>query len=98
MVEQIFAEVRCACQGPIKYALNDKGGIIKVFNIQCVPIKRKPVLSVGYLHCHARFTQTISFIIKGISLLSFDTKHMMISQCMAEKDLNSCMSKLICAE
>ena len=27
--------------------------------IQCVPIKRKPVLSVGYLHCHSSFNQTI---------------------------------------
>ena len=37
--------------------------------IQCLPIKRKPVLSVGYLdyfHCHARFNQTICLIIKGI--------------------------------
>ena len=34
--------------------------------IQCVPIKRKPVLLVGYLYCHARFNQTICFIIKGI--------------------------------
>ena len=34
--------------------------------IQCVPIKRKPVLSVGYLYFHARFNQTICFIIKGI--------------------------------
>ena len=34
--------------------------------MQCVPIKRKPVLSVRYLHCHARFNQTICFIIKGI--------------------------------
>ena len=34
--------------------------------IQCVPIKRKPVLSVRYLYCHARFNQTIYFFIKGI--------------------------------
>ena len=54
--------------------------------IQCVPIKWKPVLSVGYLHCHARLNQIICFIIKGISLLSFDTKHIMISQCMNEKE------------
>ena len=27
--------------------------------IQCVPIKRKPVLSLRYLHCHASFNQTI---------------------------------------
>ena len=35
-------------------------------NIQCVPIKRKPIFSVRYLHCHARFNQTIWFIVKGI--------------------------------
>ena len=34
--------------------------------IQCVPIKRKPVLSVRYIHCHARFNQTMCFIIEGI--------------------------------
>ena len=34
--------------------------------VQCVPIKKKPVSSVGYLHCNARFNQTICFIIKGI--------------------------------
>ena len=34
--------------------------------IQCVPIKRKPVLSVRYLHCHARLKQTVCFIIKSI--------------------------------
>ena len=34
--------------------------------IQCVPIKRKPGLSVRYLHCHASFDQTLCFIIKGI--------------------------------
>ena len=34
--------------------------------IQCVPIKRKPVSSVRYLHCHASFNQTIHIIIKGI--------------------------------
>ena len=33
--------------------------------IPCVPEKRKPILSVRYL-CHARFNQTICFIIKGI--------------------------------
>ena len=58
---------------------------MKSYSIQCVPIKRKPVLSVRYLHCYARFNQIICFIIKGISLLSFDTKQMMISQCMTEK-------------
>ena len=35
-------------------------------NVQCVPIKRKPVLSVRYLHCHARVKQTVCFIIKSI--------------------------------
>ena len=34
--------------------------------VQCVPIKRKPVLSVRYLHCHARLKQTVCFIIKSI--------------------------------
>ena len=33
--------------------------LFKIIKIQCVPIKRKPVLSVGYLHCHAIFNQTI---------------------------------------
>ena len=36
-------------------------------HVQCVPIKRKPVLSVRYLHCHARLKHTICFIIKSIS-------------------------------
>ena len=37
-----------------------------IATVQCIPIKRKPVLSVRYLHCHARFNQTICVIIKGI--------------------------------
>ena len=40
--------------------------MIREIHIQCVPIKRKPVLSVGYRRCHRRFNQTICFIIKGI--------------------------------
>ena len=35
-------------------------------HVQCVPIKRKPGLSVRYLHCYARFNQTVRFSIKGI--------------------------------
>ena len=58
--------------------------------VQCVPIKRKHVLSVRYLHCHARFNQTTVYMYvslsRAFSLLSFDTKHMMISQCMNEKE------------
>ena len=34
--------------------------------IQCVPQKRKPVLSVRYLFCHAILKPTICFIIKSI--------------------------------
>ena len=50
-------------------------------------IKRKPVLSVRYLHCHARFYQTsMRSLSSAFSLLSFDTKHMMISQCMNDKE------------
>ena len=54
--------------------------------IQCVPIKRKPVLSVRYLLCHARLKQTIYFIIKSIFSSFIDTKHIMISQCMNERE------------
>ena len=54
-------------------------------HIQCVPIKRKPVLSVGDLQCYARFNQTISFIIKGI-FFHLIPNTMMISQCMTEKE------------
>ena len=39
---------------------------IIVLIIQCVPIKRKPVLSMGYLHCHAILKQTVCFILKSI--------------------------------
>ena len=35
-------------------------------HIQCVPIKKKPVLSVGHLHCHTLCNQTLCFIFKGI--------------------------------
>ena len=59
---------------PLSISANDRpSGIILFWGefrslaiIQCVPIKRKPVLSVGYLHCHGRFNQTTCFIIKGI--------------------------------
>ena len=37
-----------------------------LYTIQCVPIKRKPVLSVRYLHCHARLKPTVCFIIKSL--------------------------------
>ena len=57
--------------------------ILNISNTVC-PIKRKPVLSVGYLHCHARFNQNIWS--RAFSLLSFDTKHIMISQVMTEKE------------
>ena len=40
--------------------------MITLYYIQCVPIKRKPVLSGRYPHCHARSDQSICFIIKGI--------------------------------
>ena len=35
-------------------------------SIPCVPEKRKPVLSVRYLHCRPSFHQTICFLFKGI--------------------------------
>ena len=61
--------------------------LLHIYTVQCVPIKRKPVLSVEYLHCHARFNQTILFIIKGsFSSFMWSTKHMMISQCITEKE------------
>ena len=41
-------------------------GTQRFMPVQCVPIKRKPVLSVRYLHCHARLKQTVCFIIKSI--------------------------------
>ena len=60
---------------------------IAVIIPQCVPIKRKPVLSVRYLHCHARFNQTICFIIKGIfSSLILIPNTWWLSQCMNEKE------------
>ena len=49
--------------------------------------KRKPVLSVIHLHYHARFNQTICFIIIGIfSSFILIPNIMMISQCMNEKE------------
>ena len=53
--------------------------------ILCVPIKRKPGLSLRYLHCRAIFNQLYALLSRAFSL-SFDTKHMMMSQCMTEKD------------
>ena len=38
----------------------------KYLPIQCVPQKRKPVLSVRYLLCHARLKQTICSIMKSM--------------------------------
>ena len=69
-------------------------------HIQCVPIKRKPVLSVRYLHCHARFNQTICFIIKGIfsSFILTPNTWWYLNAWLKRNDLNSCMSKSICAE
>ena len=69
--------------------------------IQCVPIKRKLVLSVGYLHCHARFNQTICFIIKGIFSSFFNllpNTWWYLNAWLKRNNLNSCMSKSICAE
>ena len=40
-------------------------------NVQCVPIKRKPVLSLRYLYCHSRMIQTQSFINKKFFFLVF---------------------------
>ena len=34
--------------------------------VQCVPIKRKPILSVRYFHFHGRLKQAICTIIKSI--------------------------------
>ena len=68
--------------------------------IQCVPIKRKPVLSVGYLHYHARFNQTICFIIKGMYLFFHLIPYTWwyLNAWLKWNNLNSCMSKSICAE
>ena len=68
--------------------------------IQCVPIKTKPVLSVGYLHCHARFNQTMCFIIKGSfsSFIWYQTQWWCLNAKLKRNKLNSCMSKSICAE
>ena len=49
--------------------------------VQCVPIKRKPVLSVGYLQDLIKLYASLS---SAFPLLSFDTKNMMISQCMTK--------------
>ena len=50
--------------------------------------KETRFVSLRCLHCHAIFNQTtLSFIIKGsFSFFLFDTKHMMISECMTEKE------------
>ena len=52
------------------------------------PNKRKTVLSGGYLHCHARCNQTIYMhhYPGPFLFFHFDTKHMMISKCMTEKE------------
>ena len=51
------------------------------FFIQCVPIKRKPVISVT-----EDLIKLYASLSRAYSLLSVDTKHMMISQCMTEKE------------
>ena len=68
--------------------------------VQCVPIKRKPVLSVRYLHCQASFNQTICFIIKGIfcSLHLIPNTWWYLNAWLKRNNLNSCVSKSICAE
>ena len=56
-------------------------------DLQCIPIKRKPVLSVRYLHCHARLKQTSLYASFSRAFsLSFDTKYKMISQCINERE------------
>ena len=51
---------------------------LETWNIQCVPIKRKPVLS-DLIKLYASLS-------RAFSLLSFDTKQMLISQGMIEKE------------
>ena len=48
--------------------------------IQCVPIKRKIFVATQDL------IKLYASLSRAFSLLSFDTKHMMISQCMTEKE------------
>ena len=55
----------CSPNGCVAFFMESPFKWVQV--IQYVPIKRKLVLSVTYLHCHAIFyNQTICFIIKGI--------------------------------
>ena len=56
-------------------------------DVQCVPIKRKPVLSGRYIFIATQdLIKLYASLSRAFSLLSFDTKRMMISQCMTEKE------------
>ena len=47
--------------------------------VQCVQIKRKPILSVRYLYCHARLKQTIQCEFKKRKP-EFDSKYLKIDK------------------
>ena len=48
--------------------------------------KRKPVLSVSFFIVDHVFNELYASCSRAFSLLSFDTKHMTISQCMTKKE------------
>ena len=54
--------------------------------IQCVPIKRKPVFQYDIFISTQDLIKLYTLLSRAFSLLSFDTKHMMISQCMTEQE------------
>ena len=87
-------------RSPHPYHAHSRAGLYSIPIIQCVPIKRKPVLSVGYLHCHTRFNQTIYFIIKGIfsSFIWYQNTCWYLKAWLKRNNLISCMSKSICTE
>ena len=68
--------------------------------IPCVPIKRKPGLSVRYLHCHAIFNETIMLHYQGHFLFFhlIPNTWWYLNAWLKRNNLNSCMSKSICAE
>ena len=65
------------------HSLHQKNFFFGVRYTVCPNKTGKPVLSVGYLHYLIKLYDSLS---RAFSLLSFDIKHMMISQCMTEKE------------
>ena len=92
-----FAEINEMKWNEMKWSV--RNALISCY-IQCVPIKRKPVLSVRYLHCHASFNQIICFIIMGIfsSFIWYQTHDDISMKITENQPFNSWMSKSICAE